>query len=260
MQEKSKFEFEQSFDVVPLPSGGIFYGKDGEIGCEKVKIFHLNGSDDAILTAPNLIANGEMIDVLLDKKIAPADGYDKFVKPIDMTVGDRAALLIFLRSQLEPMYKFPVIDHNGVTFIHNFNLGHLKMKRLEDMETLPNKTTKLYTFEMPKSKGSVEFRPMFASDDKEIRAIQKSTPSDYDNYNDLKQVRVIQSINGNNDKMWIRSFLANANLLEVRKLNNFMRAVIPTFDMEITVPSPSGGTAIKTFLGFNEEFFYPSLD
>jgi len=57
--------FEAPFDVLELPSKGLLYpGKSST-----VKVEYLTASDENILTSPNLIRSGKVLDVLIERKI-----------------------------------------------------------------------------------------------------------------------------------------------------------------------------------------------
>jgi hypothetical protein len=56
---------EPAHDLIALPSEGKFYKNKKST----VKVAYLTASDENILTSPNLLQNGKVIDVLLDRKI-----------------------------------------------------------------------------------------------------------------------------------------------------------------------------------------------
>ena len=54
-----------AYDVVELPSQGIYYAD----GRKSLRIAYLTAVDENILTSPNLIAQGRVIDELLKRKL-----------------------------------------------------------------------------------------------------------------------------------------------------------------------------------------------
>ena len=80
---------EPAHDVISLPSQGRFYKNKKST----VKVAYLTAADENILTSPNLLQNGKVIDVLLDRKVIDQD-----IKPGQMLSGDKNAILFFLRA------------------------------------------------------------------------------------------------------------------------------------------------------------------
>ena len=58
-----------AYDVVELPSRGIFYPN----GMKSVKVAYLTAADENILSSPNLIQTGTVITELLRRKILTRD-------------------------------------------------------------------------------------------------------------------------------------------------------------------------------------------
>lgn len=254
-------DLELRYDIIKLPSKGVFY----ENGCKHVKLYALTGADDGIITAPNLLRNGEIIDELLLKKVAPAGPNDPFIPPLDMLVGDRIALVLALRAVgIDRMFSIRM-QHpkTGEEFTHDVDLTSLKLK-MPDVEPDENGFFD-FTFEKSFFKNNkpipvnAKFRLMTGRDEKEIREEQKRTGLTENNYYLLKLTTLIQSIDGNSDKTLINQFLRQANLLEVRKLSQYINEVTPTYDFNITVPLPGGGE-VTTFLNIGKpEFFFPGI-
>ena len=60
-QQTQEVQFQAPFDVIPLPSGGLLYpGQQGN-----VKVEYMTAMDENILTSPNLIKSGKVIDILM---------------------------------------------------------------------------------------------------------------------------------------------------------------------------------------------------
>lgn len=89
-----EFDFGQipsnvQYDVITLPSKGECYPH--KIG--KVPVAYLTASDENIIASPNLYKDGKVIDVILSRKIL-----DKRIDPMDLTKGDRDAIVLWLRA------------------------------------------------------------------------------------------------------------------------------------------------------------------
>lgn len=252
-------DLERRYSNITLPSDGVFY----ENKCKKVKLYHLEGNDITLLTDANLIASGDLIDTLLYNKVTKADGYDVFIPPQKMTVGDRNALIIMLRIHLEKIYKIPLTDPaTGKRFIHDFDLTSLKTK---DIKIIPNDDNTFdFVFEKSFQKDgefiptTAKFRLMTGEDEKRLRDFQKNQPMNENQYTILKLKELITEIGENKDKTFIEKFLRQCDMGELMKLNRHMNDVTPGLDMNINVVSP-GGETINTFLRFSIEFLMPGI-
>jgi len=252
-------DLERRYSNITLPSDGVFYDNK----CSKIKLYHLEGNDVTLLTDVNLIASGDLIDTLLYNKISKADGYDLFIPPQKMIVGDRNALIVMLRIHLDKFYKIPLTDPvSGERFVHAFDLTTLKTK---EIETVPN-DDKTFDFVFEKSlHKNGEFKPvvckfrlMTGEDEKNLRDEQKRQKMNENQYTILKLKELISEIGENKEKAFIEKFLRQADMGEVMKLSKYINDVTPGLDMNITVVSP-GGEAIHTFLRFSLEFLVPGI-
>ena len=125
-------DLQLNYTNVSLPSKGLFYPNK----CNQVKLLHLNGNDLSVLTDQQLIQDGTMIDVLLKNKVTKSDNLDTFIPVHKMTIGDRTALLINLRIQLNKMYSMYALDENGKAFPTEFDLTTLQTKEGIDGTTI----------------------------------------------------------------------------------------------------------------------------
>ena len=89
MEDKREYVIDPniSYDVVELPSRGIMYPNR----TKSVKVAYLTAADENILSSPNLIASGEVINELLKRKVLT-----KEVAIEDMVEEDRQAILLSL--------------------------------------------------------------------------------------------------------------------------------------------------------------------
>lgn len=113
------------YDIIPLPSHGECYkGKQS-----RLPVRYLTAADENIISSPNMYANGDLMDVILKRCIL-----DKSFNVDDMCIGDRDAVLIWLR---ETGYgaTFPIVARNPETG-KEYNTSI-------DLSTLPYKEFKL---------------------------------------------------------------------------------------------------------------------
>ena len=85
-------EYQFPTEEVSLPSKGLLYPKDSPLSSGKVDIKYMTAKEEDILTSPNLIKKGTVIDKLLESVIV-TEG----VKIDDLLVGDKNAIMIATR-------------------------------------------------------------------------------------------------------------------------------------------------------------------
>ena len=253
-QENPYAQYEPEFDILPLPSKGLFYPEVDGKKITDVKVYHLTASDESIMTSPNLIRSGNLLDVLLEKKVKCA------IPTNQLLAGDRLAILIYLRATMEQMYKVELIDPaTGKPFPYEVDLGSLSVNEITHM---PNQDGH-FDFILPKSKKRVIFRLMTGLDETIIRQRQKSDQelrgvNSESQYTLYKLEQTIIKIEGIENRLEMSQFLKNMPLMDSRKLLKFMNDVSPTINMEIEVEAPSGSRFREVF-PFTAEFFYPTI-
>ena len=245
-------EFEAPFDIVPLPSDGLLYPNKKD----RIKVEFLLSRDENILTSPNLIRSGKILDVLLERKIKDAD-----IKPEDLLIGDRNAIMIFLRSTgYGSKYPVKVIDPNtGEEFETEVDLSLLKNKGLG---ATPDENN-YFDFTLPKLKKKIKFRLLTAGLEREILervdALSKLNKNNQGISNLLtsRLVQMIQAVEGKTDKIWISQFVDHMPASDSLSLRKYIDKIEPGVDMEYTFTSPSGNV-FKQNVPVNIVFFFPS--
>lgn len=246
-------EFDAAFDILPLPSKGMFYADVDGKKVDTAKVYHLTAEDESIMTSTNLIKSGNLLDVLLQKKVKCAIPVNKLL------VGDRLAILIYLRATMEQIYKVELTDpETDKPFIHSVDLATLQMGEINELPTQDG----LYDFHLKRAKRRVTFRLMTGEDENIIRMRQKSESelrkSDTSMYTVFKMEQTVVSVEGINDMLTKSHFLKNMPLMDSRELLKYMNSVNPSIDLEFEVKAPSG-SRFRQILPFTAEFFYPTL-
>jgi len=104
VNDAGQMNFNLPHDVVPLPSGGIFYPSKKK----SVKVGYLTASDENILLniEGNKTIKETIVLPLLRNKL-----YEPDLRPEDLLDGDIEAILLFLRNtSFGPEYKVTLID------------------------------------------------------------------------------------------------------------------------------------------------------
>ena len=148
-------------EVVDLPSRGLLYPKDHPLANGKIEIRYMTARDEDIITSPNLLKQGLVIDKLLESIIV-TEG----VNVDDLIVGDKNAVLIATR--ILAYGKDYDVQVNGEKI--TIDLSKLKDKVLD--EKLVRDGNNLFEFELPATKAKVQFKILTSGE--ENKANQES--------------------------------------------------------------------------------------
>jgi hypothetical protein len=248
-QQNQEFTFETPFDVIPLPSKGLLYpGKTSE-----VKVEYLTAEDENILTSPNLIRNGKVLDILLEKKLK-----DSPINYRDMLVGDRNAIMIWLRATgYGEMYPVKLTDPDtGVEFDYEIDLSALGTKELK---VQPDELGE-FKFELPRSKKTIKFKLLTVAEESNIlqrnekkTKLTKSPISESLTYRLQAQIKEIE---GNRDPNVIAKFVSVMPAYDSLKFREYSDSIEPGIELEVDVEGPSG--PFRSYIPIGLNFFWPN--
>jgi hypothetical protein len=218
------------FDALQLPSMGLFYSSR----TSTLYVKYVTAKEENILTQPSLMDNGFGLDLVLDSVVI-----NKEVSIDDLLVGDMHSLMVYLRSTSYGD-KFPLVTtcpSCSVSAETSFNLSTLGAK---EMQIMPDEHG-YFEFWMPKMKINgekviIRFRPLRIRDEREINeAITKERNAEkaYTSTVTLRFEKQIVSINGIEDKQFIRKMVKKFPLRDSSELRNFMEQVEPGIDSKI---------------------------
>jgi hypothetical protein len=241
------------YDVIHLPSEGLLY-KNGK---SSLKVAYLNAMDENIITNPNLLKSGKFLEILINRKII-----DSTIRYKDLHVGDRNAIMIWLRSTgYGPMYKIKVSDpeNDYKEFETEVDLSKLGIKYLTDK---PDENGH-FEFKLPVSGTFIKFRLLNVGDVEDIedhieQMAEEVGPefTDASTYTLLKQVVAVE---GEYDSETVKTFVEQRMRLgDVRAFRKYINEIESGVDMNITVETLGGGS-LDTFLPLNISFFWPEL-
>ncbi|MEI6900567.1 MAG: hypothetical protein WCL00_11870, partial [Bacteroidota bacterium] len=86
MSKETDPDLMTTYEIVSLPSKGMFYSH----GISEVNVEYLTSKDEDILTTPSLIDSGQVLNILLRRKIKTAG-----ITPEELLSGDRNAIILF---------------------------------------------------------------------------------------------------------------------------------------------------------------------
>ncbi len=245
-------EFPAFTDTIELPSKGVFYPNKQTT----VKIKHLTAEDENILTSPELIKSGKVLDVLLDNAII-----DNSISAEEMLIGDRNAVLLYLRKEgYGDEYTVKMTCPScSEEFKDTVLISDLKYKSLE---THPDDAG-LFSVTLPKTKWQVKFRLLNGKDEafltKKAETPKKTKKNiSYSQLLTERYVLQVMSINNATDKLQIKKAVSNMPIGDSLFLREYIRTVEPGIDMEHHFNCKSCGAGFEDTVPINATLFWPS--
>jgi len=228
-------------DVVPLPSGGLFYKNKKK----SVKVGYLTAADENIL-----MAGGQDIALsLLRSKIFEPD-----LRPEDMLEGDVESILIFLRNtSFGPDLDLTVTD--PITK-KQFKVS-VRLDELPIIRGIEPDSEGLLTTILPKSGYSVKLKPLTYGEISEIGKVIDSYPvGRVAPRATLRLQKQVIELNGSRDKGMIVTEIEKLPILDSKYIKKFMEENEPRLDLLKAVTAPSG-ERLTVNVGFGADFFRP---
>lgn len=250
---KPKFPSEE----FELPSRGLLYEKGTALADGKLELKYMTAKEEDILTSPNLIKKGVVLDTLMKSLIISPINYD------DICVGDKNGLMV--ASRLLSYGKDYTVDITcpecGQKEQITVDLAKLESKEIDDSDY---KDGNNFSFELPNSKRMVEFKLLDHRTEKSIEAelkglkkIENRTGISQEMTTRLKYL--ITSIDGDTSKGAIRSFVDTECLaLDSRALRAEIERLQPDVDMSFVYTcSNCGYEDVDMEIPLTAGFFWP---
>ena len=238
-------------EIVELPSKGLLYHPDHPWhGKSQVEIKLMTAKEEDILSNQSFMQNGSIFEKLITSVLVDANVDSQSILSVD-----RNAILVAIReSGYGPDYLFNISCPNcNTTNLSNYDLSerHIHTPELEDDVSNTGQGTFLVT--LPKSKLQIEVRPLNGADEVKIAKSAKSANSVT---NQLK--RLIVSINGNRDSLFLDSAIENIPAYDSRYLRKLNDSLLPfvrmQFDFKCTACDHRSALEVPITLSF----FWPN--
>jgi hypothetical protein len=251
IQQLSQPQVNSAFDVIPLPSEGKLYKNFGK---KSIRVAYMSTADENILTSPNLLASGQFLEILMNRKIL-----DSEIRFKDLIPGDRDAIMLWLRATgYGNMYPIVVEDESGTPFETEVDLNEIKTITL----TVEPDENGHFDFKLPVSGHNIKFKLLTVGEEEEISdRIEyelETLKLPVNNTNTYTLAKQIVSVNGDTNENTIRTLAENMRLGDATAFREHLETVNCGVDMNITVGTPGGGS-LKTFLPINLKFFWPNI-
>lgn len=238
-------------ETIELPSKGVFYPEDSPLRSGTIDLYLMTAKHEDILTSPNLIQKGVVLDRLMDALIAT-----KGVKSSDLLVGDLNAVMVAARilgygKDYEISLDCPSC---GKLVEQTVNLTELQAQNEPQNGIVPE-----FKVILPLSKAEVVLKLLTRGDeltiDKEVKSLKKIN-SDVDAESTTRLKFMIVSINGDTSKATIWNFVDNMLVRDARYLREQYKNLIPDMDFDIPLDCVCGTTE-KARLPIGTNFFWP---
>ncbi len=240
-------EFKIPTETIELPSQGLLYPKDHPLSSGTVEMKYMTAREEDILANQNYIANGTVIDKLLNSLIVTKFDYNYLI------LGDKNAIMIAARILgYGPKYK---IEYNGEE--DEVDLSKIDNKKIDKKLFTPGNNE--FSFVLPYSKNKITFKLLTHRDEqkinKEIEGLQKLNKD----VNPIVSTRLkfqITSVNGDSDPPTIRSFVDKALLAQdSRAFRKYISDIQPDIDLTFF----PRGTKESRPIPISLRFFWPDV-
>ena len=242
-------------EMVTLPSKGYFYPENSPLSKGEVEMKYMTAREEDILTSPNLIRSGVVLDKLIESLLV-----DKKIKVDDLLLGDKNGLIVASRIlAYGKMYDFTTFNDAGEEVEATVDLTTLKDKEI-DFDKLPPNVSE-FPFVLPNSKREVIVRFLTHRDEKEIEKeteALKKVSSTVVKTMTSRMKRIIGSVDGNSERTYVNEFvdkeLLSVDALELRK---YLNSINPDINLTTVATFPDGDEQ-EVAVEITAQFFWPS--
>lgn len=251
MQEQSVTTSTFPTETIDLPSKGVFYPEGSPLRSGTIDLHYMTAKHEDILTSPNLIQKGVVLDRLIDALIAT-----KGVKTSDLLIGDLNAVMVAARilgygKEYSATLACPSCGNDVEQTI---NLTELNMENEPEVGTIPE-----FKITLPISKVEVTLKLLTRGDElkieKELKALKKVNV-DLDAEATTRLKAIISAVDGDSSNTKIWSFVDNLLVRDARYLREQYRQIIPDVNFNIPVECTCG-TNQSARLPIGVNFFWP---
>jgi hypothetical protein len=235
-------------EEVTLPSKGLLYPEGSPLRKGVIEMKYMTAKEEDILTNPNLIENGTVIDKLLQSLI---------VTPIDyntLLTGDKNAILVAARVLgYGADYSF---TYKGEEI--NIDLTTIEDKIIDESLVVEGKNE--FHFILPTSKVNVTFKFLTHADERKIdnelkglKKLNKNITSDVT----TRMKYIITSVDSDHEQKTIRDFVDKQFLArDARELRNYIEKIQPSVDLSYDYEDQRGNVK-KIDIPVGIKFFWP---
>tara|TARA_R100000008_G_C3563835_1_gene157904 strand:+ start:40 stop:852 length:813 start_codon:yes stop_codon:yes gene_type:complete len=253
---QSHYAYTPPTDIVHFPSGGKFYPEGHPLhGKESVEVYFMTTKEEDILVNAAYNKEGIVYDKLIESILV-----DKTIDVSSFLIGDKNAILINARKNAYgPDYEVRIsceecYSNNEISIDLN-EVGN------KDVDYSNVETTSQGTFllKLPKSNVTAELRLLDGQDEKEManEAVQRAKHNLPEETVTGRYSRMVRSINGNTDPIYIKSFISNMPIMDSRLFRKTYLNIMPDIDFMYKFSCQECGHVNKGGVPLTGNFFWP---
>ena len=215
----------------------------------------MTARDEDILTSPNLIRSGMVLDKLIESLLV-----DKKIKVDDLLLGDKNGLIVAARIlAYGKEYPIEFVDEVGQTQTITVDLTTLKDKEVDFSKF--TKGVNEFSFELPNTKRTITFKLLTQGKEKQIdtqlKSLRKVNTGGVQSDFTTRLKHMLLSIDGNDNRTYVNNFVdkefLSVDSLEFRK---YLTSITPDIEMTTTYTEDSGEESEVT-VPMTVQFFWP---
>ena len=242
-------KFNLPTETVLLPSKGLLYPESSPLAKGEIEMKYMTAKEEDILTNTNYIAQGIVIDKLLQSLIV-TEG----INYNDILVGDKNAIMLAARI-LSYGAEYPVTYQGKEITV---DLSSINEKKIDTSLFKDRKNE--FEFTLPSSKIKVTYKLLTHADEISIEKDQEGAKKiDKDARSEIttRMRHMITSIDGSDNKNEINDFVSNYLLaIDARALRDQATSIQPDINLKFY---PEGGPEEGVDLPIGVNFFWPEL-
>jgi len=251
MPQQSAASLPVPTEIVELPSRGELYPPDHPWhNKSQVEIKLMTAKEEDILSNQAFMQNGSIFEKLITSVLTDGNVDSQSILSVD-----RNAILIAIReSGYGPDYSFNIACPScGDNNISEFDLTERVVATPEIDSEVTNTGRGTFLITLPKSKYQAEVRPLTGADELKI---SKNIKSAFTVTSQLK--RIIVSINGNSDSLFLDSAIENIPAFDSKYLRKLSESLLPSVKMEFDFICSSCDHRSALEVPITLAFFWPN--
>jgi rubredoxin len=246
-------------EFVELPSRGKHYPAGHPLlGEETIEVRYMTAKDEDIITSSTLLKRGLAIERLMQSLVV-----NKAIKPHELLVGDRSAIIVAARigaygNEYNTNITCPRCGTHSQT---TFDLSEIEPYCGDDWGDFAISETGNGTFnvELPRSGATVEIRLMTGRDEANLlQARKKKKKHNISEGNSTETLKTfVVSVNGSTDTASVRKFVEDMPAFDARYLRVAQTKVTPNMDTLQDYVCPECSHEAELEVPFTTDFFWP---
>ena len=265
-EQKKVSDYKFPTEIVDLPSKGLIYSKDNPLSSGKIEMKYMTAKEEDILTTQSYIKDGSVLDRLFQSLII-SNGEGKPVKYVDITLGDKNAIMIAARILgYGKDYEVEIDDPTspGTKQKETIDLTQFEAGDYDgsgQVELHKNE----FEFTLPQSNRKVTFQAITESKERKIKHQVEAQKKASRKLNDktIKELTIrlkntILSVDDERDQASINHFVDNELFAaDSRALRMHINKAVPDMDLQYEFISEETGERREMLLPMDLGFFWP---